>query len=66
MVLGGQTGYYDRTCVLQFTGRFLLDVILLCEGEVGTKDLLPVIGSLKHMQAWQSAQMTIITEHSAG
>ncbi|XP_017326579.1 mdm2-binding protein isoform X3 [Ictalurus punctatus] len=47
-------------------GRFLLDVILLCEGEVGTKDLLPVIGSLKHMQAWQSAQMTIITEHSAG
>ncbi|KAK3550563.1 hypothetical protein QTP70_000055 [Hemibagrus guttatus] len=47
-------------------GRFLLDAILLCEGDVGTKDLLPVIGSLKHMQAWHSAQMTVITEHSAG
>ncbi|KAG7335880.1 hypothetical protein KOW79_000573 [Hemibagrus wyckioides] len=47
-------------------GRFLLDVILLCEGEVGINDLLPVIGSLKHMQAWHSAQMTVITEHSAG
>ncbi|KAK2854993.1 hypothetical protein Q7C36_006862 [Tachysurus vachellii] len=47
-------------------GRFLLDVILLCEGEVAMKDLLPVIGSLKHMQAWHSAQTTIVTEHSAG
>ncbi|KAB5586992.1 hypothetical protein PHYPO_G00007840 [Pangasianodon hypophthalmus] len=47
-------------------GRFLLDVILLCEGEVGMKDLLPVIGSLKHMRAWHSAQMTVITEQSAG
>ncbi|KAF7708434.1 mdm2-binding protein isoform X1 [Silurus meridionalis] len=47
-------------------GRFLLDVILLCEGEVGMKDLLPAIGSLKHMQAWHSAQMTVIMEHSAG
>ncbi|XP_060777716.1 mdm2-binding protein isoform X2 [Neoarius graeffei] len=46
-------------------GRFLLDAILLCEGEVGMKDLLPVIGSLKHMQAWHSAQMTVITEHRA-
>ncbi|XP_076826912.1 mdm2-binding protein isoform X2 [Brachyhypopomus gauderio] len=47
-------------------GRFLLDVIMLCVDEVGLKDFLPVIGSLKHIQAWHSARMTIVTEHSAG
>lgn len=43
-----------------------MDVIVLCEGEVGMKDFLPVIGSLKHLQAWYSAQMTIIAERNAG
>uniref|UniRef100_A0A4W4FS51 MDM2 binding protein n=1 Tax=Electrophorus electricus TaxID=8005 RepID=A0A4W4FS51_ELEEL len=47
-------------------GRFLLDVIMLCVDEVGLKDFLPVMGSLKHMQAWHSARITIVTEHSAG
>ncbi|XP_016366593.1 mdm2-binding protein-like isoform X2 [Sinocyclocheilus rhinocerous] len=48
-------------------GKSLLDVIVLCvDEEVGLKDMLPVIGSLKHMRAWHSAQMIMVTEHSAG
>ncbi|KAI4871608.1 hypothetical protein NFI96_018584 [Prochilodus magdalenae] len=47
-------------------GRILLDVIMLCEEEAGLKDFLPVIGSLKHMQAWHSAHVNIVTEYSAG
>ncbi|KAI2655418.1 Mdm2-binding protein [Labeo rohita] len=39
-------------------GKSLLDVIVLCvDEEVGLKDMLPMIGSLKHMKAWHSAQM---------
>uniref|UniRef100_A0A8C1VEM1 MDM2 binding protein n=1 Tax=Cyprinus carpio TaxID=7962 RepID=A0A8C1VEM1_CYPCA len=44
-------------------GKSLLDVV---DEEVGLKDMLPVIGSLKHMRAWHSAQMFMVTEHSAG
>ncbi|XP_055065688.2 mdm2-binding protein [Misgurnus anguillicaudatus] len=48
-------------------GKSLLDVIVLCvDQQVGLKDMLPVIGSLKHMQAWHSARMIMITEHIAG
>uniref|UniRef100_A0A671PWM2 Mdm2-binding protein-like n=1 Tax=Sinocyclocheilus anshuiensis TaxID=1608454 RepID=A0A671PWM2_9TELE len=48
-------------------GKSLLNVIVLCvDEEVGLKDMLPVIGSLKHMRAWHSAQMIMVTEHSAG
>ncbi|KAI7806928.1 mdm2-binding protein isoform X1 [Triplophysa rosa] len=48
-------------------GKSLLDVIVLCVDEqAGLKDMLPLIGSLKHMQAWHSAQMTMVTEHRAG
>ncbi|XP_041941678.1 mdm2-binding protein isoform X1 [Alosa sapidissima] len=49
-------------------GRCLIDVILLCvDKEAPTmKDLLPLIGSLKHMRAWHSAKMTMVTEHRDG
>ncbi|XP_072536769.1 mdm2-binding protein [Salminus brasiliensis] len=47
-------------------GRFLLDVVVLCEDEAGLKEFLPVIGSLKHMQAWHSAHVNVVTEHSTG
>ncbi|KAL7875299.1 hypothetical protein SRHO_G00062690 [Serrasalmus rhombeus] len=47
-------------------GRVLLDVMVLCAEEAGLKEFLPVIGSLKHMQAWHSAHVNIVTEHSAG
>ncbi|XP_041758466.2 mdm2-binding protein [Coregonus clupeaformis] len=49
-------------------GKALLDVIFLgvAEEAPNLKDFLPVIGSLKHMQAWHSAKITIVTEHQAG
>ncbi|XP_045575247.1 mdm2-binding protein isoform X3 [Salmo salar] len=49
-------------------GKALLDVIFLgfAEEAPKLKDFLPVIGSLKHMQTWHSAKMTIVTEHQAG
>lgn len=54
-------------CLFLMAGKSLLDVIVLCVGEeAGLKDMLPVIGSLKHMRAWHSAQMILVTEHSAG
>ncbi|CAB1321331.1 unnamed protein product [Coregonus sp. 'balchen'] len=48
--------------------KALLDVIFLgvAEEAPNLKDFLPVIGSLKHMQAWHSAKITIVTEHQAG
>ncbi|XP_036791448.1 mdm2-binding protein isoform X6 [Oncorhynchus mykiss] len=49
-------------------GKALLDVIFLgfAEEAPKLKDFLPVIGSLKHMQTWHTAKMTIVTEHQAG
>ncbi|XP_051575716.1 mdm2-binding protein-like [Myxocyprinus asiaticus] len=48
-------------------GKSLLDVIVLCvDKEAGLKEMLPVIGSLKHMRVWHSASMIMVTEHSAG
>ncbi|TRZ01734.1 hypothetical protein DNTS_032284 [Danionella cerebrum] len=46
-------------------GKSLLDVLVLCVGEAPTlKDMLPVIGALKHMREWHSAQIMMITEDS--
>ncbi|RXN28194.1 mdm2-binding -like isoform X1 [Labeo rohita] len=57
----------NLTRIPPFPGKSLLDVIVLCvDEEVGLKDMLPMIGSLKHMKAWHSAQMIMVTEHSAG
>lgn len=54
-------------CLFLIAGKSLLDVIVLCvDEEAGLKDMLPVIGSLKHMRAWHSAQMFMVSEHSAG
>ncbi|KAL0963376.1 hypothetical protein UPYG_G00305560 [Umbra pygmaea] len=48
-------------------GKALLDVVLLgvIEEAPDLQVLLPVIGSLKHMQAWHYAKITIVTEHQA-
>ncbi|ROI36369.1 Mdm2-binding protein [Anabarilius grahami] len=60
-------GLHQLADKLPHPGKSLLDVIVLCVGEeAGLKDMLPVIGSLKHMRAWHSAQMIMVTEHSAG
>ncbi|XP_030639122.1 mdm2-binding protein [Chanos chanos] len=46
-------------------GRSLLDVVVVCPNKEvpGLKEFLPVVGSLKHMQAWFSAKTTIISPH---
>ncbi|XP_031429597.1 mdm2-binding protein [Clupea harengus] len=53
---------------LPLPGRSLLDVIFLCvDKEAPTmKHFLPLVGSLKHMQSWHSAKMTMVTEHREG
>uniref|UniRef100_A0A1A8N936 Mdm2, transformed 3T3 cell double minute 2, p53 binding proteinbinding protein, 104kDa n=2 Tax=Nothobranchius rachovii TaxID=451742 RepID=A0A1A8N936_9TELE len=49
-------------------GKALLDVLLLaaCEQSPPVKDLLPLLGALKHMACWHSAKITVVTEHTAG
>nr|XP_057941633.1 mdm2-binding protein isoform X2 [Doryrhamphus excisus] len=49
-------------------GKALLDVLVL--GSVvecpAVKDLLPLLGALRHMTCWHSAKITVITQHAAG
>ena len=54
-------------CV-SFPGKALLDVVLLQVDEEppGLRDVLPVMGALKQMQAWHSGKVTIVTEHPVG
>eukprot|EP00063_Salmo_salar_P065140 XP_014039975.1 PREDICTED: mdm2-binding protein-like [Salmo salar] len=61
-------GLHQLSDKLPPPGKALLDVIFLgfAEEAPKLKDFLPVIGSLKHMQTWHSAKMTIVTEHQAG
>ncbi|XP_062320840.1 mdm2-binding protein isoform X2 [Osmerus eperlanus] len=49
-------------------GKALLDVILLQVDKEppGLRDVLPVMGALKQMQAWHSGKVTIVTEHTVG
>ncbi|XP_023668063.1 mdm2-binding protein isoform X2 [Paramormyrops kingsleyae] len=49
-------------------GQALLDVVLLSTDTEApsTKEFLPVLGSLKHMQAWHSAKITVATANNAG
>ncbi|XP_056300611.1 mdm2-binding protein [Pseudoliparis swirei] len=49
-------------------GKALLDVLLLGSAEQSplTKDLLPLLGALKHMSYWHAAKITVITQHTAG
>ncbi|XP_064194456.1 mdm2-binding protein isoform X1 [Anguilla rostrata] len=73
---GSQTELYEEAAEglhqlsdkLPAPGRALLDVILLAADKEAPslKEFLPVFGSLKHMQVWHSAKMTIVTENSAG
>uniref|UniRef100_A0A8C6L4U7 MDM2 binding protein n=1 Tax=Nothobranchius furzeri TaxID=105023 RepID=A0A8C6L4U7_NOTFU len=51
-----------------FLGKALLDVLFLapCEQPPPVKDLLPLLGALKHMACWHSAKITVVTEHTAG
>ncbi|KAG9333102.1 hypothetical protein JZ751_013481 [Albula glossodonta] len=61
-------GLHQLSDKLPAPGRALLDVILLASDSdaPSLKEFLPVLGSLKHMQVWHLAKMTIVTEDSTG
>uniref|UniRef100_A0A3P8T5F0 MDM2 binding protein n=1 Tax=Amphiprion percula TaxID=161767 RepID=A0A3P8T5F0_AMPPE len=48
-------------------GKALLDVLVLGSAEQPppVKDLLPLLGALKHMSCWHAANITIVTQHAA-
>ncbi|XP_068425642.1 mdm2-binding protein isoform X2 [Clinocottus analis] len=49
-------------------GKALLDVLVLGSAEQSppNKDLLPLLGALKHMSYWHAAKITVVTQHTAG
>ncbi|XP_054638448.1 mdm2-binding protein isoform X2 [Dunckerocampus dactyliophorus] len=49
-------------------GKALLDVLVLGAAVEcpALKDLLPLLGALRHMSCWHSAKITVITERTAG
>ncbi|XP_028281499.1 mdm2-binding protein isoform X2 [Parambassis ranga] len=49
-------------------GKALLDVLVLASAESSppVKDLLPLLGALKHMSCWHAAKISVVTQHSSG
>ncbi|XP_041798736.1 mdm2-binding protein isoform X2 [Chelmon rostratus] len=49
-------------------GKALLDVLVLgcAEQSPPIKDLLPLLGALKHMSCWHAAKTTVVTQHITG
>ncbi|XP_049903711.1 mdm2-binding protein isoform X2 [Epinephelus moara] len=49
-------------------GKALLDVLVLGSAEQSppVKDLLPLLGALKHMSCWHAAKITVVTQHTTG
>lgn len=50
------------------SGKALLDVLVLGSAEQSPpiKDLLPLLGALKHMSCWHAAKITVVTQHTTG
>ncbi|XP_039868991.1 mdm2-binding protein [Simochromis diagramma] len=49
-------------------GKALLDVLVLGSAEQSppVKDLLPLLGAVKHMSSWHTAKISVITQHTPG
>uniref|UniRef100_I3JJ03 MDM2 binding protein n=1 Tax=Oreochromis niloticus TaxID=8128 RepID=I3JJ03_ORENI len=49
-------------------GKALLDVLVLGSAEQSppVKDLLPLLGAVKHMSSWHAAKISVITQHTPG
>ncbi|XP_044063825.1 mdm2-binding protein [Siniperca chuatsi] len=49
-------------------GKALLDVLVLGSAEQSPpiKDLLPLLGAVKHMSCWHAAKITVVTQHTTG
>uniref|UniRef100_A0A3Q4B1N6 MDM2 binding protein n=1 Tax=Mola mola TaxID=94237 RepID=A0A3Q4B1N6_MOLML len=50
------------------SGKALLDVVVLGSAEQSppVKDLLPLLGALKHMSCWHAAKITVVTQNTTG
>ncbi|XP_037532998.1 mdm2-binding protein [Nematolebias whitei] len=61
-------GLYLLSDKLPPPGKTLLDVLFLASAEQSpsAKDLLPLLGALKHMSCWHTAKITVVTQHTAG
>ncbi|XP_034031115.1 mdm2-binding protein isoform X2 [Thalassophryne amazonica] len=48
-------------------GKALLDVLVFGSAEQppASKELLPLLGALKHMVCWRAAKVTVVTQHAA-
>ncbi|XP_040899340.1 mdm2-binding protein [Toxotes jaculatrix] len=49
-------------------GKALLDLVVLGSAEQSPpiKDLLPLLGALKHMSCWHAAKISVVTQHTTG
>ncbi|XP_061631814.1 mdm2-binding protein isoform X2 [Phyllopteryx taeniolatus] len=49
-------------------GKALIDVLVFGSAEKcpAFKDMLPLLGALRHMSCWHSAKITVLTEHFTG
>ncbi|XP_060906936.1 mdm2-binding protein isoform X1 [Labrus mixtus] len=61
-------GLHLLTDKLPPPGKALLDVLVLGSAEQSPpiKDLLPLLGALKHMSCWHAANITVVTQHTTG
>ncbi|XP_077577074.1 mdm2-binding protein isoform X2 [Stigmatopora nigra] len=61
----GAEGIHTLTDKLPPPGKALSDVLVLgCTEQCpASKDMLPLLGALRHMSCWHSAKITIITQH---
>ncbi|XP_068616526.1 mdm2-binding protein [Brachionichthys hirsutus] len=61
-------GLHQLSDKLPPPGKALLDVLLLGSAEQSPpiKDMLPLLGVLKHMSCWHAAKITIVTQHTTG
>ncbi|XP_055019530.1 mdm2-binding protein isoform X2 [Boleophthalmus pectinirostris] len=58
-------GLHSLSDKLPPPGKALVDVLMLgsCAQPPAPKELLPLLGALKHMSCWHNAQITVATQH---
>lgn len=60
-------GLHSLSDKLPPPGKALVDVLVLGSDvqSPATKDLLPLLGALKHMACWYAARITVVAQHSS-
>lgn len=59
-------GLHSLSDKLPPPGKALVDVLMLCSAPPPAgKELLPLLGALKHMGCWHNARITVVTPHSS-